>query len=161
LGVRIGNRPLRIAVGAGHHNNSGGNAFETELNGRVTYEVVDLLRHGSGFEVRCYTPGDGIGWYDGPLDAAARQVVAWAKSGWVADIFHEIHHEGTGTAAIRGGFVIYPDGAGLSSPYPNPGDIDIDVRDHGRRMAELLCGAVGLPIRGNGTMSERATGVGA
>ena len=159
--VQIGKRKLRYAVGAGHRNNSGGNTFETGLTGKVTNELVKLMRAQPDlYDVRCFTPGDGLGWYDGPLDAAARQVATWANQGWVADIFHEVHFQGLGSQAPRGGFLIYPDGAGLSSPYPNPGDIDLDAKAFGPEYARIMCAGTGVPVWGSGIMSERATGVG-
>ena len=62
----IGIRPLHIAVGAGHHHlrfregGGPGHPFETDLNGRVCRAVVELARRSRGFEVRCYTPEDGL-----------------------------------------------------------------------------------------------------
>ena len=158
--VVIGNRPLRIAIGAGHRNTSGGNEFETDLNGRVTNELVKLEAASTGFDLRCFTPGDGLGWFNGPLDAAARQVVAWANAGWVPDIFCEIHHQGLSNTSTRGGFIIHPDGRGLSSPYPNSQEVDEDARDFGGTMARILCSGIGVPVWGDGVMSERETGVG-
>jgi hypothetical protein len=156
--VQIGNRPLRIAIGTGHANTSPGNSFETALNKKCTHEVVKLCRASNGFEVRCYTPNDGLGTFDGPLDAAAATVRKWLSEGWRPDILHELHHEGHGNPNVRGGFIIYPDSAGLRGR--NAGNIDKDVRDHGPTMGRIITGAIGVPLRGNGTMSERNTGVG-
>lgn len=156
-GVRIGNRPLHIAVGVGHANTSGGDPFEREKNAEVVNALMTLARQSDGFEIRCYTPEEGLGWYPGPLDKAAREVTAMGD--WV-DIFHEVHHQGLSNQSIRGGFVIGPEGRGLKTPYDNPGSIDLDVRDHGPRMAEILCASIGVPVWGGGYMSERNTGVG-
>lgn len=157
----IGNRPLRIAIGAGHRNSSGGNQFETSMTALATKAVVDLCRASDGFEIRSYTPNDGLGWFNGPLDAAAAQVRQWAAAGWVADILHELHFEGLGNTSVRGAFVIYPDSAGLVGR--NAGNIDIDVQAAAGKMAQIIAesyGGVtryGIPGRG---MSERETGVG-
>lgn len=158
--VDIGNRPLRIALGAGHANTSGGNTFETALNKQVTNAVIKLAKQSKGFDIRCYTPNDGLGSYPGPLDAAAAVARTWLSQGWAADILHELHHEGTGTPAIRGGFIIYPDSAGLSGR--NPGNIDLDVQRHGGEMAKRLVAPFGGALRypSGGAMSERQTGVG-
>lgn len=164
--VTIGNRPLRIAVGAGHHNSSGGDEFEAQINGQVTNELVKLLKASDGFEVRCYTPQDGLGWYQGSLDQAAGQVNTWLDQGWAADILHEIHHEGVGgSAQPSGALCIYPDGAGLNAYYPNPGDTDLDVQAAAPAMSAAIAKAIGVPVRtfGNnppGVMSERQSGVG-
>lgn len=60
--------------------------------------------------------------------------------------------EGVGNPAVRGCFAIYPD---------TPPDVDEEVRDQlGLDMARRVRDRTGLPFRGNGTMSERNTGVG-
>src|SRR5688572_5677134 len=159
--VEIGNRPIRIAIGAGHRNNSGGNAFETGLTALCTKAVVDLCRESDGYEVRCYTPNDGLGWFNGPLDAAAAVVRQWAAAGWVADILHELHFEGLGNTSVRGAFFIAPDSDGLIGR--NAGNRDVDVFAAGGEMARLLAAAYGgvtrygIPGR---AMSEKETSVG-
>jgi uncharacterized protein YkwD len=160
-GVNIGNRPLRVALGTGHANTSGGNAFELAVNAECTNYLYRVLSADRRFDVRCYTPNEGLGMFPGPLDEAAAEVRHWAAAGWVADILHEVHHEGTGTPSIRGGFFIYPDSAGLSGR--NAGDIDTDVQSEAGRMASLLAAAIGTTTRYNPPqgMSERQTGVGA
>lgn len=161
MGVNIGNRKLRIAIGTGHANTSGGNEFELAINRKVTNEVIKLLRNSDGFDVRCYTPGDGLGYYNGPLDAAAAQVRTWLAQGWAADILHEVHQEGLGVSSVRGGFVIYPDSEGLTGR--NPGNIDLDVQAVAGPMASAITSAYGGTCRyvgcGRG-MSEKETGVG-
>lgn len=159
--VKIGNRKVRVAIGAGHANNDGGNSYELGLNQKCTNTLLKALRADGRFDVRCYTPNEGLGMFPGGLYAAADVVNDWAAEGWVADILHEIHHEGTGTPSIRGGFVIYPDSAGLYQPNQQTGDIDTDVRDYGGEMARLIVKQYGGVVRGDGTMSERETGVGA
>ena len=165
----IGNRPLHIAVGAGHHHlrfregGGPGNEFETDLNGRVCRAVVDLARRSRGFEVRCYTPDDGLGMHPGFGSDGPREVAeAWHPS-WHVDIFHEIHAQGSPDRNERGAFVIYPDGAGLDSdPFPPSDDRDRDVERHGRTMAGILARATNLSVGhgGTGIMSERQTRVG-
>lgn len=159
--VQIGNRKVRVAIGAGHANSDGGDDFERRLNQQCTNELYKALQADGRFDVRCYTPNNGLGMFPGGLYAAADEVNKWLAAGWQADILHEVHHEGTGTASIRGGFVIYPDAAGLYQPGQNSGDIDTDVRDYGGAMAAALVKPFGGVVRGDGTMSERETGVGA
>jgi hypothetical protein len=160
--VAYGNRPLRIAVGAGHRNSSGGNEFETSLTALVTNEFVKLAETSDGFDVRCYTPNDGLGWFPGPLDAAAAQVRDWLyNDGWQADILHEIHFEGVGNNVTRGGHVIYPDSAGLIGR--NPGNRDVDVMEFGGEMARIMVNEYGGVCRYSEcsqAMSEKVTGVG-
>lgn len=158
--VNIGNRPLRIAVGAGHRNTSGGNEWEAAMTAKCTNEVVKLCRASKGFDVRCYTPNDGLGFYNGPLDAAAAQVTGWLNAGWPADILHEIHFEGT-APSVRGGFYIYPDSVGLSGR--NAGNVDEDVKALAGPMAKTLVTEFGGVCRYSGClrgMSEKETGVG-
>jgi hypothetical protein len=162
--VQIGARPLRIALGAGHRNASGGNPFEMELNGRVCRAIVELARASDGFDVRCYTPDDGLGVHPGAVDAGPREVAAaWDKT-WPVDVFHEVHaHAVPARTEVRGVFVVYPDGAGLASDVPNPGEVDADVVAHGPTMAGIISAATGLPIDGpggRGIVSERQTLVG-
>lgn len=162
MAVNIGNRPLRIAVGTGHANTSGGNQFELAINAKVTNEVVKLCRVSDGFEVRCYTPNDGLGMYNGSLDAAASQVTSWLEAGWAADILHEVHQEGLGNATVRGAFVIYPDSEGLRGR--NPGNTDLDVKAQAGAMSGLIAQSYGGVCRYAGCsrgMSEKETGVGA
>src|SRR5688572_21625491 len=103
-------RILKLAVGAGHHNSSGGNAQEKSLTGPLTKTYVDTARRW-GVDVRCYTPNDGLGDFNGSLGASIREVVQWAREGWVADMLVENHFQGLGanSDAGRGMFAIYPD----------------------------------------------------
>jgi hypothetical protein len=162
--VRIGARPLRVALGAGHQNATGGNPFEAELNGRVCRAIVDLARLSDGFHVRCYTPDDGLGVHPGPVDVGPREVAITWDPAWPVDIFHEVHAQAFPTCPEeRGIFIIYPDGAGLASNYPNPGEVDADVAEHAATMAHIIAGSTGLPVGGlggNGVESERQTFVG-
>lgn len=161
MAVNIGNRPLRIAIGAGHRNNSGGNEWETAMTAKCTKAVIDLARVSKGFEIRSYTPNDGLGWFNGPLDAAARTVVTWLNQGWAADILHELHFEGLGNSSVRGGHYIYPDSAGLIGR--NPGNVDEDVKAVAGPMAKALVSEFGGVCRYSGCnrgMSEKETGVG-
>jgi hypothetical protein len=144
----IGRRDLRIAVGVGHAHGNGGSPYELGKNREVVLAVLALASASRGFDVRCYTPDDGHGIYPGPPDAAAGVVVQWAEQGWVADIFHEVHHQAVTDPTRRGGFVIYPDA---------PHDLDVDVRDHGGQLAAIICAATGVPVWASGTMSERHT----
>src|SRR5829696_5586775 len=89
--LQIGDRPLQVAVGAGHHNATGGQAYEIALTGRICRAVVNLCRASIGFEVRCYTPGDGLGNHPGAVDAGPREVATTWDPDWTVDIFHEIH----------------------------------------------------------------------
>lgn len=99
--------------------------------------------------MRVITPRDGLGDYPGTLSQAAANVVRWAQQGWQADVFLEAHTN----AGPRGCFVVYPDWAD---------DLDVDVRDRlGPDIAGYISGMTGIPIFGDGTMSERSTAVGA
>lgn len=160
-GMAIGNRPLRIALGVGHANSSGGNAYELVKNREVVAELIRMGAASRGFEIRCWTPNNGQGNYPGPLDAAAAQVRTWVQQGWLPDVVHELHHEGTGTPSIRGGFVIYPDSWGLVGRKAGGDYTDVDVRTHGPEMARIITGELGVPLRGSGVMSEKSTDVGA
>lgn len=145
---------LRLAIGAGHHNTSGGNAREIAMTGPLTKTYIDTGKRW-GVDVRCYTPSDGLGSFPGSLSKAAQTVVDWANSGWVADYFLETHFQGLseGSDGGRGFFCIYPDW---------DSDVDVDVRDKFAAIwAPEFSARTGLPQYGNGTMSEKRTGVGA
>jgi hypothetical protein len=79
-------------------------------------------------------------------------------------MFHEVHAQAQpARPEARGVFVIYPDGLGLASDFPNPGDRDEDIVEHGATMARIVAAATGLSVGGNanrGAMSERQTFVG-
>lgn len=156
----IGNRPLRVAIGVGHANTSGGNPYELVKNREVVKELLAIVRASTGWDVRCWTPNDGQGNFNGPLDAAAATVRGWVADGWLPDIVTEIHHQGLSNTSIRGGFVIYPDSKGLSGRKPAGDHIDLDVRAEAGAMAQIVCGAIGVPVWQSGVMSERSTGVG-
>jgi hypothetical protein len=83
------------------------------------------------------------------VSAVGRQVVDWAEQGWPADYFIEFHTE----AGPRGVFGIYPDS-------PATGDVDTDAKRLAADLAQRISWATGLPLRGDGTMSEQQTGVG-
>lgn len=137
----------RVALAAGHHNTSGGNATEHEQAGRLTPAVAAAMR-ARGLDVRVITPNDGAGDFPGDLSAVAAQVTA------DDDCFIEIHTEGNNAGDRgRGVFVIYPDWND---------DVDTDVRDTlGPAIATAIRDRTGIPLRGSGVMSERQTGVGA
>lgn len=140
----------RIALASGHHNASGGDAFERQQTGPLCSAVARHCR-ALGMEVRCVQPDDGMGYITGSLDAVGNTVVKWADEGWEADIFLECHTEGGGG---RGAFAIYPDWAP---------DVDEAVRDTlGPLAARAVATATGLALGagGDGVMSERQTGVG-
>jgi hypothetical protein len=159
--IRIGNRPLHIAIGAGHRNATGGNLFEADLNGRVCNAVLALARASDGFDIRCYTPEEGLGVHPGPVDAGPREVASVWDPGWRVDVLHEVHAQAVPSRPQeRGVFVIYPDGAGLTSAGANPGEIDADIKAYGPVMARILATATSLPVGGPGVMSERQTLVG-
>ncbi len=140
----------RIALAAGHHNSDGGNAVEYVQTGRLCQAAAAACRD-LGLDVRVFTPGDGLGTRPDGIWDLARAVVAAAHAGWSPDILLETHTEGAGPAA-RGVFAIYPDWGD---------DVDVDVRDRlGPRVARAIAAATGLPVRGAGVLSERATGVG-
>jgi hypothetical protein len=78
---------------------------------------------------------------------------------WPVDIFHEIHAQAfPSRPSERGVFLIHPDGVGLASDYPNPGEVDEDVVEHAATMARIISGATGLPVGATeetGLVSER------
>lgn len=145
---------VRVALAAGHHNTSGGNPVEHGLTGPITQAIAERLRVTPGFDVRVVTPNDGLGDYPGTLTNVAEQVVRWDREGWRVDLFLECHTEGNNSGdAGRGLFAIYPDWGA---------DVDADVRDRlGPDLVARLSAATGIPLRRNGLMSEKVTGVGA
>lgn len=158
MAVNIGNRPLHIAIGAGHRHTLGekGNPYEADLNGRKVKAFCDLMDRSSGFGVRCYTPNEGLGLYPGYLNQAAAEAVKWDQNGWTVDVFVECHSEGT-APSVRGAFVIYPDSGD---------DVDEDVKAMGTRMTQAVINRIpDIPLRTGldiaGCMSEKETGVGA
>lgn len=154
--VHLGNRPLHIAIGAGHHNADGGTAAEVLLTGEICAAVVDLSRASTGFEIRCYTPDDGLGMHPGPVGAAPSCVARSWDPLWTVDIFHEVHTDAAPSPEMRGICVVYPD-------HPESGDVDEDVRKQGPTMAAILSRATSLPLGGTagcGILGERRTWVG-
>lgn len=163
MGFDIGDRPIRIAVGTGHANTSGGNAYERGINARAVNAFLKLARASDGFDVRTWTPSEGLGTFPGPLDTAAATVRTWVAQGWRPDVCFELHQEGLGNTAVRGGHIIYPDARGLSGREAcAPNYVDIDVREAAGRMAEIMVAEYGVPTRymPSRGMSERETGVG-
>lgn len=149
-------RPLHVALSAGHHNTSGGNATEITQTGPLTAAIAAACRS-AGFDVRVVQPHDGMGSYPGSLSDVAQVVVDWDRAGWTVDLFLEAHTEGAG--GTRGAFSIFPDW---------PPDVDVDVRDTiGPDIVTRLNASTGMPVRNlrppgrPGAMSERQTGVGA
>jgi N-acetylmuramoyl-L-alanine amidase len=133
---------MRVALAAGHHNSTGGNAAEKVNTALTTAATATELRR-RGVDVRVITP------VSGSVSAVGRQVVDWAAQGWPADYFIEFHTE----AGPRGVFGIYPDS-------PATGDVDADAKRLVADLAQRISWATGLPLRGDGTMSEQQTGVG-
>ncbi|HEX6288322.1 MAG TPA: N-acetylmuramoyl-L-alanine amidase [Herpetosiphonaceae bacterium] len=141
----------RIALSAGHRNQTGGNPIEMELVGPITHELAESCRD-HGFDVRVVTPDDGVGTFPGGLREVAKQVVQWADQGWRADIFLEVHAESNGSGDLgRGCFAIYP---------AADGDTDVIVRDRlGPMIVRALRDETTIPLRGSGVLSERQTHV--
>lgn len=163
MAFNVGNRPIRVAVGVGHANSSGGNQYELRKNREVMASFLKLVRESTGFDVRCYTPNDGQSNYPGTLDAVVYATVhKWVQGGWLPDVVFEIHQEGLGNTSVRGAFIIHPDSHGLRGRKASGGDfIDTDVRAAATEMARLIGQRNGIPLRwGTGSMSERQTGVG-
>jgi len=145
---------LKVALAAGHHNTDGGNATEYRLVGELT-EAYALHLRLAGADVRVITPdgpdldtNPGDGQYPGGLQDVGRKVVQWANTGWVADLFVELHTEGVAT---RGAFGVYPDWGD---------DYDADADLLGTEISFALEDEVGIPVRGSGSMGEKDTGVG-
>jgi hypothetical protein len=150
---------MNVLIGAGHRNKQGGNQYEAEMNGKKCRAIMDLFaKQGGkghfGFDLRCYTPDNGLGW--SPLDLNEVPVTGFQDKNWPVDLMVELHSEGGG--GRTGAFVIYPDWAP---------DVDIDVRDHGKVFVDTLNAhvpAIGYRTLaapgGVGVMSEKQTGVG-
>jgi hypothetical protein len=155
--IAIGERPLHVALGAGHHNATGGNPVEIGLTGTICRAVVDLARRSDGIAVRGYTPDDGLGTHPGPVDVGPREVATTWDPIWTVDILHEIHVQAVPAyPAARGVFVIYPDWTVDADTV----DCDADVRDLGPALSAWIAVATGLPVggpHGLGVMSERET----
>lgn len=167
MAFSIGNRPIRVAIGVGHANLSGGNQYELKKNREVMAEFLKLSRTSTGFDIRCYTPNNGQGTYPGTLDAAIYGTVhKWVQAGWLPDVVFEIHHEGLANTSVRGGFVIHPAASGLYGRHngvwgAKSDYVDTDVVAAGPGMARIITQALGVPLRfATGLMSERQTGVG-
>jgi N-acetylmuramoyl-L-alanine amidase len=125
--------------------------IEIELVGPITKALAQHCER-NGFDVRVVTPKQGLGTFPGGLRAVAQTVVDWAEQGWTADIFLEVHAENNGNGDIgRGCFTIFP---GVD------GDTDAIVRDKlGPMISQSIREATGIPLRGNGVLSERKTHV--
>lgn len=159
----------KVLIGAGHRHTLGeaGNAFEAETNGKKVRAILDLYDANGGtahhgFELRTYTPDRGLGMFPGYLNHAP---VSGFKSDWIPDLMVELHSEGVGDTGVAGAFVINPD-------WPNVGDIDHDIINHGGVFPRLLTERSGGKIKLRpaltyasytaskaGLMSERQTGV--
>jgi hypothetical protein len=149
-------RIMRLAIGAGHRNTSGGNERERKLTAALTKQYVDTARQW-GADVRCYTPDEGLGEYPGNLHAAVDNVNKWASQGWIADMYIEVHFQGLteGSNAGRGVFSVYPD-------WPSANDVDTEaINQFIPTWAPIFSARTGMPIYGNGGMSEKRTAVGA
>ena len=142
-------RPYHVAISMGHHNTDGGNAIEKGQTPLLAHAVADACR-ARGIEVRVVQDEIGLDPNIG-LQGVAQQVVDWDHAGWPVDLYLETHTEGAGVNA-RGVFSIYPD---------TGTDVDTDAERVGRLAAQAISTAIGIPLRGDGTMSERSTGVGA
>ncbi len=145
-------RSLRIVIAAGHHNSSGGNPREIQLTGPLTKEYLRMGRQ-LGHDMLTYTPNDGLGDYDGPLDTGASQTLIYDRQKPV-DCYMEVHFQGLteGSDGGRGHFCIHPDWGD---------DVDTDVRDlFGPNWSREFNLRTGMPIWTDGVMSEKQTGVG-
>ena len=145
----VPSRKYHVAISMGHHNTDGGNAVEKGQTPILAHAIADACR-ALGIEVRVVQDEIGMNPNVG-LQGVAQKVVDWDKGGWPVDLYLETHTEGAGTAA-RGAFCIYPD---------TNGDVDLDAKRVGLDAVQRLTQAIGIPLRGDGTMSERNTGVGA
>ena len=145
---------LRVALAAGHHNTSGGNAVEHAITGDLTEAYARELRR-RGVDVRVVTPDGpdadqelGDGEYPGSVSEVGRKVSNWAATGWVPHLFLETHTEGV---PRRGAFGVYPDWGD---------DYGGGAKRLGQSLAQAIQASVGIPIRDGGSMSEQATAVG-
>lgn len=146
--------PPRIAISAGHHNETGGDHREIAIVGAITAATIAYLQ-AARVAVRSITPNNGLGKFEGTVSEAADTVNQWTRDGWRPDVFIEIHAEANGSGdAGRGCFVIYPDAR-------SGHDTDDETRDVlAPIINKKLSAATGIPTRGTGTMSERHTQVG-
>jgi len=147
-----------VLIGAGHRNKQGGNQYEADMNGKKCRAIMDqFVAWGGvtkfGYDMRCYTPDNGLGWSS--LDLNEVPVTGFQDPAWPVDLMVELHSEGGG--GRQGAFVIYPDWGS---------DVDVDVRDHGKVFVDTLDEETGMGYRtlpapgGVGLMSEKQTGVG-
>ncbi len=144
-------RPARLALASGHHNAAGGDALEHELMHRLTRATAAACR-ARGITVLVIGEGEDDRDHRRPLRDVGRAVVAWSATGRV-DLFIELHGQSALSAAERGCFAIYPEWMG--------GDVDAEVRDAlGPWLARAIAQATGVPVWGDGVLSEQRTAVG-
>lgn len=147
---------LFVMIAAGHHNAQGGNAIEKDIVDEITEYVYQAFSRHDGVRVVSLTP-DGPDDDDIPGDGDSPYKIyeMWRKGieqHGVPDLAFEIHTEGVNNASVNGAFVIYPD-------WEN--DVDGDVRDElGPNIVGGIVAETEIGQRGNGTMSEKNTGVG-
>lgn len=144
---------MKILMCAGHENLApGGHPVERSLTRAIT-PMVALHCIARGANASVVTPNPD-GTITISLEGRANKVLAINEQTQV-DIFLEIHaeHNSAGDAG-RGCFVVFPD-----SPEQN--DTDVHVRDTlGPRIARAIRDMTSIPLRGNGTLSEKKTAVG-
>lgn len=154
LGITARNSsPLQIAVNAGHRNKSGGNELEAKQTALITSAFVRKMR-ALGHDIRCAQDHDGLGTYAGDYNDWANQCVRWHEQSvnrWQLDYYLSFHTEGNSAGdAARGCFAILPD----ATEEPP----DTEIRDWCLTVATKIKEKTGIPLRGNGVMSEQNTG---
>lgn len=159
---------LRIVVTQGHRNSSGGNSEERARTPAIANAITAALVE-AGHEAICLQNDDGSkdDWFDGTLDAVAREVMRRHREREV-DLLLDIHIEGD-RANTPGVFTIVPDGTRLKTltAFAGADRAVAGSRDYriARAMALAIARTTGLQLRQRGVlepgvMSEQATHVG-
>jgi len=159
---------LRIIVTQGHRNTSGGNPEERARTPAIANAITAALTR-AGHEAMCLQNDDGKNddWFDGTLDAVAREVMRRHRHRAV-DLLLDVHIEGD-RANTPGVFVIVPDGTRLKTltAYTGEDRAISGSRDYrlGRAVAHAIARTTGLQPRRRGVlepgvMSEQRTHVG-
>ena len=160
--------PLRIVITQGHRNTSGGNSEERARTPAIANAITRALI-AEGHEAICLQNDDGTkdDWFDGTLDAVARQVM-WYHRQHAVDLLLDIHIEGD-RANTPGLFAIVPDGTRLKTLTTFAGEDRAAAGSRDYRIARALAHAIsrttGLQLRRRGVlepgvMSEQGTHVG-
>lgn len=160
----------RFALSAGHRNNGRGGASrgpEIEWSYPMTVKVKnEIIRRGGEAFIVSEVDGDGDPSFTyRELGATAKLAVDIGMARGGIDAYLSFHY---GAEPINGAFFIYPDATGLrpAGAYWPSRFHQVDTRGNNTldiRLARVIAKHVaktGMPIRGDGTMSEAQSGVG-